>query len=118
MLWELYQQNQIHRAKDVASRAEGKILRTDEHIRILEGKIESLSLTCQAMWELLRDNTRLSEKDLDEKVMEIDLRDGVADGKMGGAARSCTECGRKVSGRHKKCLYCGTEIGKEHVFKV
>ncbi len=117
MLWEMYQQRGIRAAESSASRAESKAQNVGRTIRLLEGKVDALALTCQAMWELLRDRSKLTEDDLIAKVNEIDLRDGREDGKMSTDAIPCSNCGRMVSKRHERCMYCGEDVEKEHAFQ-
>ena len=63
-----------------------------------EDEINKLYLVTQAMWELLRDRTQFEEKDLLDKVEEIDLRDGIKDGKVAKTVvEECQNCGRKMS---------------------
>ena len=118
MLWELYQQSQIHDANASASRAESKTKLANYEIARVEDKIESLALTCQALWEITRDHTGLSDEQLLAKVSEIDLRDGTADGKMSGAATPCSKCGRTINKRHMSCMYCGQPMVKQHAFQT
>jgi rRNA maturation endonuclease Nob1 len=117
MLWEMYQQRGIHAAQSSASRAESKAQNVGHTIRLLEGKVDALALTCQAMWELLRDRSKLTEDDLIAKVNEIDLRDGREDGKMRTGGAPCPNCERIVNKRHERCMYCGEDVGKEHSFQ-
>ena len=117
MLWELYQQSQIRDASATATRAESKAQNFGYEIARLEDRIESLALTCQALWEVARDQSGLSDEQLLAKVSEIDLRDGVADGKMSHGTQSCSNCGRTLSKRHMSCMYCGHPIVKPHVFQ-
>ncbi|WP_143543743.1 hypothetical protein [Rhodopirellula sp. MGV] len=117
MLWELYQQSQIADARNAASRAETKSKRYESEVARLEDKVESLALTCQALWEIVREQTGLTDEQLVAKVSEIDLRDGVADGRMTNGVQSCENCGRKTSKRRLSCLYCGEENSREHVFQ-
>ncbi|WP_145212363.1 hypothetical protein [Planctomycetes bacterium TBK1r] len=116
MLWELYQQSQIWDASETAARAESKSQNVHFEIARLEDKIESLALTCQALWEVARDHSGLSDEQLLAKVSEIDLRDGVADGKMGSGTDSCGKCGRTLSKRRMSCMYCGEQRVKQHPF--
>lgn len=76
----------------------------------LEATIERQALACQAMWELLQQHLPVGEKDLLKKMEQIDLRDGVADGRVTPQASACTACGRTVHAKRKNCLYCGADV--------
>ncbi|GEM_PF-4185061 len=78
--------------------------------------IERLRLTCQAMWELLRDKHGLSDDDIEGKIQEIDLRDGVEDNQMTVTMVTCPSCGKQGRSYRRVCLYCATEIPKSEVF--
>ena len=78
--------------------------------------IERLRLACQAMWELLRDKHGLSDDDIEDKIQEIDLRDGVADNKMTTTMVVCSSCGRKGKSYRSACLYCGVDLARRPVF--
>lgn len=80
-------------------------------VQRLEATVDRQALACQAMWELLQQHLPLGEKDLLAKMEQIDLRDGVADGKMTRHASACSGCGRAVPAKRKKCLYCGVNAG-------
>ena len=62
------------------------------------------------MWEPLRDSTEFEEKDIFAKMQEVDVRDGVADGKMTPQTRACPSCKRKSNARRNVCVYCGTAL--------
>ena len=62
------------------------------------------------MWEMLRDNTTLSEEELEKKILEIDLRDGKADGKLSPQPLSCPACGAKTNSARTTCVMCGAPI--------
>lgn len=117
MLWELYQQRTIADASATASRAESKSQNLGYRISELEDRIDSLAITCQALWELLREHASITDEQLANKVSEVDLRDGQADGKMRGGTENCGKCGRTVSMRHMRCLYCGEQLGPQHAFE-
>ncbi len=85
-------------------------LRTE--VQDLREHIGRMALMNQALWELLRDKLGLSDDDLVKFAQQIDLRDGVADGKMTDAAVRCPQCGRVSNSRHGKCLYCGQQFAK------
>jgi len=81
-------------------------------IRELEHHIARLSLLNQALWELVRDRIKATDADLEQLAREIDLRDGVEDGKISHSAVECPTCGRITTSKHWKCIYCGQEFEK------
>ncbi len=109
-IWNLIQQRQIRNLED---RSADTLLGNKENRRSkadLEERIDQLSLISEAMWELLRDSSNISETMLLNKVEEIDIRDGKLDGKK-DKSKLCNSCGRKINPRRKQCVFCGeTEI--------
>lgn len=88
---------------------------THAYVERLETKLDNLALACQSLWEILRDSTDLTEKELAAKMEEIDIRDGMRDGKITPTSQSCKSCGRKTSRKRSKCIYCGKptpEVGE------
>jgi hypothetical protein len=99
-----------------AARANMQGRKSNASVQQLEARVDKLVLVCRSMWELVRDNTSLTEDDLMNKVLELDLRDGVADGKMQQGVQKCAHCGRALSPRHARCLYCGREDATNEAF--
>ncbi|MFM2297475.1 MAG: hypothetical protein RL117_1182 [Verrucomicrobiota bacterium] len=117
MLWEAYQQTKIAGAERTADRAMSKADRYAADIAKVERQIERLTLACQALWELLRERTNLTENDMALKMLEIDGRDGKVDGKIATSQTSCSSCGRPSNSRRSSCVICGSEIPKQHRFE-
>ena len=82
MIWEVYQQTKIAGAERTAERAMSKADRYAADIADVRRLVDRLTLACQAMWELLRDRSDLTEEDIEAKILEIDARDGRVDGKI------------------------------------
>ncbi len=116
MLWEAYQQRRIAGAERTAESAEAKVDRSAKMVEDLQRQVERLSLACQAMWELLRQCSDLTEDDLEKKILEIDGRDGCVDGKIGLQALDCPACGRKTSSKRNSCIMCGAPIKRPYPF--
>lgn len=76
-------------------------------LRDLEHQIARVNLLNQALWELLRERAKFTDADLLAKIKEVDLRDGIEDGRMTVTPLECPTCGRISSSKHWKCLYCG-----------
>ena len=81
MFWELYQQSNIHAANSTANRARSSANRASRQAKRLEEKVDELALTCQALWEIVREDRNLTADYLSAKMKQIDLRDGWADGR-------------------------------------
>lgn len=84
-----------------------KIYDLERRIRQLETEVDSLTLILMSVWELLGKSNGFFMKDLNEKIREIDLRDGKLDGKYSFGLVKCTSCGRVLDERRKHCVYCG-----------
>ena len=117
MLWEAYQQTKIAGAELTADRAMSKADRYAADIANMQRQVDRLTLACQAMWELLRDRSGLSEEDIESKMREIDARDGQVDGKIGTTLLDCPSCGRATNSRRSTCLMCGAPLAKQHQFE-
>lgn len=94
----------------------GRTSQTDSSLRTkinaLERTVLRLELEHRVLWELVRDATKMTERDLEQRVRQIDLRDGVDDGKITTVPLRCPSCKRVCSSKHWKCLYCGEEFEK------
>jgi hypothetical protein len=77
---------------------------------------DKLSLICQAMWTLIKEKTDLTDEDLIKMVTELDLKDGVLDGKYTKPPVDCPKCGAKICRKFNRCLFCGEEYSEGSVF--
>ena len=100
-----------------AARAKSKAGKVERQVRVLEANLAKSMMINEALWEFIRDQHGLTEKDLHEKLYDIDMRDGVLDGKHQRKAIECPNCGHAVSPRHPACIYCGQVID-ESVFTI
>lgn len=79
-------------------------------IQELERQVETLQMTCAAIWELLGPRAGLGPDDLGRRIDEIDLRDGRLDGRLVPPAVECSGCGKRIGGHRTTCYYCGTVL--------
>jgi predicted nuclease with TOPRIM domain len=105
------QQSQIDAAQSEASRVAGRATQLEDEIKHLQKRMDSLSMICRAMWELIQDHTPLTDEDIEQKIQEF------KQSAEGTQAKKCSNCGRAIVRRQTKCLYCGTEVKKEHLFE-
>lgn len=107
----------ISSAESAAERADSKARRAEQELDQLRRHVERMSLASQAMWEPIRERTRLSEEDLEAKMLEVDGRDGVVDGKISVRVQVCGSCGRNTNSRRDTCIMCGAPIERAHKFE-
>ncbi len=89
-------------------------------IAFLKQKVEKLMMISEALWLFLKETNNLTDEDLKEKIIEIDLKDGQLDGKVSANAEApdiCTVCGQVLQKNKYVCIYCGAEINNSNVFK-
>ncbi|GMW00980.1 MAG: hypothetical protein AMXMBFR84_21170 [Candidatus Hydrogenedentota bacterium] len=87
-----------------------QIQSTASQMRELQHQVQRLMLLNQALWELLREKLNVTDAELEQKAAEIDLRDGVQDGRLTEVGMRCPSCNRVSNSKHWKCLYCGQEF--------
>lgn len=114
--------NQLNRSRSFrvtskVERAASEMEAVVKEMHDLQQRLEKLSLCCQALWELLKDNTSLTEEDLAIKMTELDLQDGKLDGRLGKQILVCPNCERRGNSKRNTCLYCGFALPKHFVFE-
>ena len=100
-------------ATERASQAKTDAFHAVSEMKILQHRVERLSLLNQALWELIREKANLTDADLERLAQEIDMRDGVEDGKITATPVKCPSCSRISNSKHTQCLYCGLEFQKD-----
>ena len=64
----------------------------------------------EALCELLEASGAVAQAELVAKLREIDLRDGVEDGRnVAPEVQVCGKCGRTRVGQHRFCAHCGSD---------
>jgi len=75
----------------------------NERINKLERQFEEVSLFTETLWQLLKQETKLNDTDLDVKIEYVfDKKKQEAKLKV-----ECFHCGQKLPVKEKKCYYCG-----------
>ena len=99
-----------HMGSDTGRATDGKADRAQRSAEAASTQIERAVLTMEAMWSLLRDRLQVTDDELVERIVEIDLSDGVLDGKVRRPALECGSCKRKIPRRFARCMYCGVDV--------
>jgi hypothetical protein len=110
MLWDLLQQYQIGEAERKSQRAAHSANQAQSDTTDARRSLETLVLACSAMWELVRERDGLTDQMLLDRMREIDLRDGHADGKITSVPVTCPSCARLTGARSGRCTFCGATL--------
>ncbi len=80
----------------------------------LRERIDRLELLAKVLTELLVTKGVATEAELSVIAQQLDLADGVEDGKVSGAVRTdaprCPACQRFANPRREHCVYCHAEL--------
>ncbi|MEM6289742.1 MAG: hypothetical protein AAGA54_00710 [Myxococcota bacterium] len=83
-------------------------------IQPLVDRIDRLELLCKSLTELVISKGLATREELSVVTQQLDLADGVEDGKIGSRVRKqaprCTSCGRFINPRRSHCVYCHAEV--------
>jgi len=117
ILIDLHQQAEINQARNHAAQAQSVAEQLRWELDTLKRKSDSLTLACQALWEIVRTQSGLKDTAILEKMRDIDIRDGKLDSRITPRVADCPRCGRKSNASRKDCVYCGEKLPAENVFE-
>ena len=120
LFWELNQQRRIGEVQAEARNSEMRTRDVQRDVELLQQSVEKLALVNAAMWSLLQEKAGLKNEDLANRMQQIDMQDGVADGRISPqSAMVCAKCQRPLSRTHERCMYCGAyNPGAKNAFDV
>lgn len=72
-------------------------------------RIDELAIIIRAMWAVMEEQGVTAEQ-LMAKIENIDLEDGVADGRITQRPANCPSCDAKVAAGLTNCQYCGATV--------
>lgn len=77
----------------------------------LQMQVERLLMITEALWGILKEQNGFDDKELQKRIVEIDLRDGRMDGRVAATPpAACPKCGRMVPKQSVRCMYCGEPL--------
>ena len=110
LFWDMRQEGRIRDAEATGDRHARSIDSVSGNVERLEGQLERMMLLNRALWELVSERSGITETELEDKVREVDLRDGKLDGHMAREVTICPKCRRANNKTRRTCLYCSTPI--------
>lgn len=76
----------------------------------INDRVDRLLLVVDAMWSILKESGWTDEQ-LAQRIQELDLEDGVEDGRRTPQARRCPKCDAMVEAGRPACAFCGADMG-------
>lgn len=82
----------------------------------LKKKVDKLSMITEGLWLIIRDELKLSDDKLKEKIKKELIDDNLEGSIYSKAAKACKHCSNPLQEGKSLCIYCGKEAG-EDVFR-
>ena len=117
LIIDVYQQGQIAEAQSKAAQASDRAKQLERELDDLKRRTDALTIASQALWEILRARLCVDDQTVLQKMQEIDLRDGQADGKISSRPVACLRCKRNSNSKRRACLYCGAPLPAGNLFE-
>jgi hypothetical protein len=111
-IFDVYQQGQRSGLGSLEANTNRPVTSSADKLRELEQRFERMSLVTNALWQLLKAHTALTDADLKKYIEKVDLADGVRDGKLtrSRGAMDCPHCSRRVLKSATVCAWCGGKL--------
>lgn len=113
-LYDIHQNRRISQTQEENRQTARHLEESQESIAELQQSVKKLSITCKALWRLLKATSGFSDRALLETLENLEQEiDGVKD---------CSQCGRVWQKGKLACLYCGSSLPQnskvDHCFEV
>lgn len=92
--------------KKASKKNERAVENNSNRILVLEKSIEELSLMTESLWQLLKQESNLSETDLADKI-KYTFDKNEEESKL---KQECGHCSQKIPLKEKRCYYCGEPL--------
>jgi len=101
-----------------ADRAAPKSESMSKKLAYLEEKVGFMRIANQALWEIVSEKFDITTNEFKTRILEVDFRDGVLDGKETMRILDCPNCHQKVNSKRALCLYCEAplQLGNGNIF--
>lgn len=108
-IFDVYQEARLGQLDSHQADTNRRLMSTTDQLRVLEQRYERMRLVSNALWQLLKEHTGLTDADLKRYIEKVDLADGKLDGKMARntGAMDCPKCSRRILKSATVCAWCG-----------
>lgn len=116
-MWNIWQEMRLDENRRRQNSVERDIRRSGGNFSDLQRQVDKMALVNQALYELLRDRTGITDEDLRRKISEVDKRDGAEDGTVKAAPLRCPKCGGAVTVGALSCQTCGATVAPKYPYE-
>lgn len=103
--------------EQVSEAARDRPADTSSSVRTLRKRVDQLELMLEALYAHMENKGDIDREKLSDLMIQVDLADGVEDGRIGGdrtkRAPQCTKCSKPVSRKRAECVWCGEPVDKK-----
>lgn len=119
-IFDVYQQGRIGELDALQADTNRRVTNASDKLRDLEQRYERMSLVTNALWQLLKARTGLTDAELKKYIEKVDFSDGVKDGKVSRSkgAMDCPHCSRRVLKSATVCAWCGETLTSGDPFQA
>ena len=117
-MWDLFQEIRINDLRAQQGDTKSSLKGATGDLNELNLHVRKLALVNQALYEVLKERTGITEEELRRKIDEIDRRDGVENRRLDAAPLKCPKCGVSVTAGALTCQGCGAKVAPRYPFEA
>lgn len=117
-MWDIFQEIRLNDQSARQTNSDSSLRKTNLDLNDVARQVRKMALVNQALYELLKERTGISDEDLRIRIREIDLRDGTADGKLVASPLRCPKCQSAVTVGALSCPTCGATVAPKYPYEV
>jgi len=116
-MWDIWQEMRLNENRRRQDSVERDVRKSDGDLADLRRQIDKIALVNQALYELLRGRTGITDEDLRRKIREVDMRDGSEDGNIQASPLRCPKCSGVVTVGALFCQTCGATVAPKYPYE-
>jgi len=117
-MWDIWQEMRLNENRRRQDSTDGKIRRSHGDLADLQRQVDKIALVNQALYELLKERTAMTDEELRRKIREVDERDGLEDGKVKVSPLRCPKCDYTLTPGALSCQSCGATVAPKYPFET
>lgn len=117
-MWDLFQEIRLNDLRAQQGDTRSSLKGTSGDLNDLVRHVRKLALVNQALYEVLKERTGITDEELRRKIDEIDRRDGVSNHRHDAAPLRCPKCGISVTAGALMCQGCGAKTAPKYPFET